>query len=259
MHIIGLEYHDVLDGATDASGFAGAAAESYKLSAPSFLKHLDAVGSAGRPVVAVRDRAAINGVIVLTFDDGGTSALSNIGPALSARRWTGHFFIASDCLGRPGFLDAHGLRRLAEMGHVVGSHSCSHPLRMDALSERELLREWRDSKAKLEDVVGRELPVASVPGGGLSRRVVTAAAESGIRVLFTSEPESRVRDAHGCLLIGRFTLRSHHEASYVASLCGPRGWTRGRQWIGWNIRKALKRAGGPAYLRVRKALYGDAT
>ena len=47
---------------------------------------------------------------MITFDDGGASALA-AGEELARRSWRGHFFIATDLVGRPGYLDWDGSGR----------------------------------------------------------------------------------------------------------------------------------------------------
>ena len=108
--------------------------------------------------------SARGGAWMLTFDDGAASALE-AAEQLARRYWRGHFFIATDLVGTPGFLTWDGVRELARCGHVVGSHSCSHPDRMAACSPEELLDEWSRSGAMLAEALGRPVSTASVPGG----------------------------------------------------------------------------------------------
>lgn len=255
MPLICLEYHDVVTD-TDASGFPGGAAGSYKVTPEAFRAQVAALAGLGVPVVRIdrADAVPARG-IALTFDDGGVSAADPTARWLEDAGWYGHFFIASECVGKVGFLDGASLRDLAGRGHVIGSHSRTHPLRMASLTAADQRAEWRDSKAALEDAVGMELPVASVPGGALSNSVIETAAEAGIRVLFTSEPETRVWQHAGCVVVGRYTVRRSHAPSDVAALCRPGGGARARQWVAWNAKKALKRLGGPAYLAVRERIF----
>lgn len=260
MALIALEYHDVIGGSVaDDSGFPGAAANSYKLDPSSFAAHLDAVAARGARVLtadaSVVQRSSREPVVFLTFDDGGTSALDLIAPALERRGWAGHFFIASDCIGKRGFLDGEGLRTLVRRGHVVGSHSRSHPLRMSSLSPAQLDDEWGGSVAALRDVLGITPVVASVPGGALSDVVIDRAAAAGIRILFTSEPTTRVLPRGECTVLGRYTLRRAHGARVAASLLAPLPAARAAQWLAWNGKKVAKRLGGNAYLRVRESLF----
>src|SRR5882672_5324178 len=163
-------YHDVVeDGQWDSSGFAGPGAAVYKLEAREFERHLAAIQAAlAGNTVDVIDPACWSGTrwpVFLTFDDGGMSAATSIAAALESRRWHGHFFIVTDRLGEPAFLSGQQVNELRKRGHVIGSHSCSHPPRMSHCSREELAHEWRESVRVLSSVIGEPVTVASVPGG----------------------------------------------------------------------------------------------
>jgi saccharopine dehydrogenase-like NADP-dependent oxidoreductase len=64
---------------------------------------------------------------------------------------------------------------------------------MSKLSWAELLREWKESCAKLSDILQEPVVTASVADGYYSRKVGKAAAAAGIQVLFTSEPSANGR------------------------------------------------------------------
>ena len=261
MRLVTLEYHDlIVDDAPDASGFPGASAASYKLSDDEFVRHLHALsprGDVGSDIRAVLQATpAGQPPVVLTFDDGGASAM-RIADHLDQFGWCGHFFIASDCLGRPAFLSAADLRDLQGRGHVVGSHSRTHPLRMAACPPDQLAAEWQTSMDRLAGVLGAPSPVASVPGGLFSRAVAMFAAQAGIDVLFTSEPSTRVATIGGCTVIGRFTIRRWTSARDARALVDPWRPARASQWVTWNAKKAVKAAGGGFYLRVRERIFGS--
>src|SRR5262249_24992447 len=139
-------YHDVVEnGDFASSGFPGEGAHVYKLRREDFERHLEAIGQ--------RE-------VMLTFDDGGASFLHPIADLLEARERRGYFFITTDRIGTAGFLSADEVRELHRRGHVVGSHSASHPTRMAALSRAELDREWRVSLARLGEMLGERVTVA---------------------------------------------------------------------------------------------------
>ncbi|MGQ0643331.1 MAG: polysaccharide deacetylase family protein [Gemmatimonadaceae bacterium] len=258
---IALEYHDIVAGDDfNVSGFPGEASASYKLAAADFVAHLRAVTSVGTVVVpqTAFSGSAPSRSIMLTFDDGGVSALATAAPLLEGARCRGIFLITSDYVGRSSFLAADQLRELDQRGHIIGSHSCSHPMRMAACTPEQLAREWRDSAAKLGDIVGHAIDTASVPGGYFSRAVAEAAADAGIRFLFTSEPTKRVSSVAGCRVIGRYTLRRWHPASVAARLVAPSSEARSAQWLRWNVLKLVKRLGGDGYLKLRDRMFGDA-
>lgn len=256
-----LIYHDVLvEGGPDDSGFAGADALSYKLTETQFHRHLDliaAVLGVGAPLCLSDPTAGTTagGAVVLTFDDGGASAPTRILPALRQRGWRAHFFVTTDFIGARGFVTAQGLRELQAAGHVVGTHSASHPLRMSRLPHEAMCREWGDSRARLEDLLGAPVTSASVPGGYYSRLVAMAAAEAGIRVLFTSEPRRSVTTIDGITVVGRFSVtRRTPEGEVVSLVSGHRGAAL-RQRVAWEAKKVAKLLGGEAWLAARRKLF----
>jgi peptidoglycan/xylan/chitin deacetylase (PgdA/CDA1 family) len=259
--LFALEYHDVVEaGDFDASGFPGPAAASYKLPAPLFAAHLDVLGRS--PAQVLNDIRSLPSAsparhCALTFDDGGSSALHVIADLLEAHQWRGHFFITTDRIGTAGFLSAPEIAELSRRGHVVGSHSRTHPVRFSHLAEVAQRAEWRDSRAALEDITGAPVDVASVPGGYFDRAVARVAAECGIRWLFTSEPSHRTWLTGECHVIGRYTLRRANAASAVQDLVGRSPLARSSQWLIWNLKKLAKVAAGDSYLRLRALLLGS--
>jgi peptidoglycan/xylan/chitin deacetylase (PgdA/CDA1 family) len=261
MRATALIYHDVLpDTGPDDSGFRGADALSYKLTETQFHRHLDLIAAAlgtGAPVCLAEPAAALamDRALVLTFDDGGASAPTRVLPALRQRGWRAHFFVTTELIGTPGFVTASGLRELHAAGQLVGSHSASHPARMSHLAHDALRREWRDSRLRLEDLLGAAVTSASVPGGYYSRAVTTAAAEAEIRVLFTSEPRRSVITVDGVTVVGRFSITRRTREGAVLSLASGRRATAMQQRLAWDAKKVAKRLGGEAWLAVRRKIF----
>jgi peptidoglycan/xylan/chitin deacetylase (PgdA/CDA1 family) len=261
-----LEYHDVVpDGAWETSGFGGRAANSYKVSTSAFHSHLETLRGAHTKVVGdVRGlapqgptSAPTHTPVLITFDDGGVGAMA-AADALEQYDWRGHFFVATSCIGTRGFLTPALLQELASRGHVIGSHSHSHPLQIGRLGADVVEREWRDSVDRLQQLLGTGIDVASVPGGYYRPFVAVAAATAGIRWLFTSEPVVRVEQVAGVHVLGRYTIRTSTPTAHVRSLLASPSVARLSQWVQWNSKKLLKRAAGDAYLRLRSSLFGDA-
>lgn len=259
MRAIGLEYHDVVAGDDfDASGFRGASAASYKLTVASFEAHLSAIASRRVHVGRADTLSQMpNGVMPMffTFDDGGASALHTTSGCLARYGWAGHFLVTTSRIGTQGFLDAAQIRAVREAGHVIGSHSCTHPMRFSALDRRSMLREWSDSREALEQILGASVMVASVPGGYFRRIAAETAAEAGLRTLFTSEPVSTVRSVAGCVVLGRCSIRRTTPPAEAADLASGQLAPRARQWVVWNGKKAVKAAGGRVYLSAREWLF----
>lgn len=248
--IVTLMYHDVVPpGAPDASGFAGADAGRYKLTVEEFTAQLEALR--GLPVGLIEPWPEEPAPLLLTFDDGGASAYAPVADLLEARGWRGHFFVAAAYVGQPGFLTGLQVRELRGRGHLVGSHSWSHPRVMRACSGEQLREEWRRSASALAEMLGEPVRAASVPGGYYSAAVAEAAAEAGIRVLFHSVPVTRVRREGGCLVLGRYAVMAGMRAGQCAALARGRRAVALRAWLAWSARQAAKGASLDLYLRVR--------
>jgi peptidoglycan/xylan/chitin deacetylase (PgdA/CDA1 family) len=240
-----LMYHDVVAaGSENSSGFPGRDAARYKVTPEHFQAHLDAIASSTPPDLPAP---------LLTFDDGGASA-NWVADELERYGLFGHFFVTVNYIGTGGFLDERAIRRLAARGHLIGSHSCSHPLRMADCSPARLLSEWASSRAALADILGTDVAVGSVPGGAFEERVGEAAAEAGFRTLFTSEPTRAFRISRGLTLIGRFTLHRWTTPATAAAAAAGSWLPWARQAALWKTKKLGKRVAGKHYLRLRKII-----
>jgi peptidoglycan/xylan/chitin deacetylase (PgdA/CDA1 family) len=223
-YIAALGYHDVVDDRT-RSGFQRPGAWPYKLTRRAFDDHLWAIASVTILPTLVQHVVwdAPGKQVMLTFDDGGASA-PYIGETLVRRGWRAHFFITTSLIGTPGFVDAGGIRALREQGHVVGSHSHSHPDIFRDLSPARMAEEWAQSRARLSELMGEPCVTASVPGGDVSSAVLRTAAEAGYAYVFTSEPDPRPVQHGACRVLGRFVVKASHTADDVARLARGEGW-----------------------------------
>jgi peptidoglycan/xylan/chitin deacetylase (PgdA/CDA1 family) len=254
-----LLYHDVIENADwDSSGFTGPGTAKYKLTRPEFEAHLAAIATVrDTPSSTAYDLASTSDEtlpFLLTFDDGGESAVTPVADLLENYGWRGHFFVTADQINRKGFLTTEQIRSLRRKGHVIGSHSFSHPVRMSHCSEEKLTDEWTRSVKILSDILGEQVDTASVPGGYYSDRVGETAAAAGIRVLFNSEPTTAVHAIVGCLVVGRYNIFRGMPPSVSADLVSVHSDARSRQWIYWNFKKIAKKVAGRPYLSARQWL-----
>lgn len=252
MKAIALGYHDVLEEDEAQRAARSATRLHYAVSMPEFRAHLAAIVASGAAIACASKPLSWARVpVFLTFDDGADCAVA-IADELGHHQWVGHFFITTDWIGRSGFLTAPQIRRLRERGHVIGSHSCSHPARMSRLSASELAREWCESRQILRDVIGEDIRIASVPDGYYSRRVARSAAGAGIQVLFTSEPTISIEVVDGCLIVGRYFLLKHSPPKLSGMLAQGKLWPRWQQTLLWQLKKPVKAIGGEPYLKARR-------
>lgn len=250
-----LMYHDLVDdGNTSASGFVGAAADRYKQSPELFEQHLDAIEARcaeSQRAVGVDEALSSDASSchwVATFDDGGVSAM-DAGARLERRGGVGHFFVTTSRIGSAGFLTERQIRQLHEAGHVIGSHSHTHPAPISRLGDAQLLAEWQISVNILTDILQTPITVASVPGGYFSSRVAHAAEAAGIRTLFTSEPRSHVTTVGNCTVLGRYTILRQTPATVGAAFAAGDWRTCLRQRLTWDSKKLAKRVLGSVYHR----------
>ena len=250
-----LMYHDLVSNDGEGrSGFPGRDAARYKVTTQQFEEHVRAVTS---PTASPQPSTPgpQSPVPIFTFDDGGVSAI-DAADTLERHGLVGHFFVTTNYIGAAGFLSANQIRSLHVRGHIVGSHSCSHPLRMGHCRWGQLVDEWRRSRAVLEDIVHAEVRYASVPGGDFAPSVADAAARSGLTTLYTSEPTATVRRVWGLELRGRFTIQRWTSAETVRGLAAGAWIPRARQAVVWNAKKLTKQVGGARYLKLRQLLIG---
>lgn len=265
LRAVTLLFHDVVPpGGLESSGFHGAGADVYKLDCVDFRQHLLAIAQNihGKPAIApslftglpIKQPQRADRPILLTFDDGGVSALLYVADMLDEFGWKAHFLVTAGRIGTPGFLDGSQIQELRRRGHIIGSHSYSHPTRMAQCSAAELDSEWGRSVHALSDILSEPIHVASVPGGYYSRNVAEAAARAGIKLLFNSEPVTRSQTVDGCIVLGRFTAKRDHPPQWSAAIASENLQLRVREYLFWNSKKAAKALLGKVWLQARVVL-----
>jgi peptidoglycan/xylan/chitin deacetylase (PgdA/CDA1 family) len=251
---VALGFHDVVE---DFTGIRPVDTV-YTVDRAGLRGHLNAIaGVPGAGAVTTFEHGVPQQGVLLTFDDGKAGCYRCAVPELEIRNWRGYFFIITDCIGRQGFLGRAHILDLHRRGHIVGSHSVTHPERMSHIRWDQLVKEWTESCAVLSDITGKPVTVASVPGGYTSRRVCRAAAASGIRVLFTSEPTISVATIDGCLVLGRYSIRRGTSPSASGALASGARLPRYQESAFWLAKKVVKQFGGEWYIRTRRVFVGS--
>jgi peptidoglycan/xylan/chitin deacetylase (PgdA/CDA1 family) len=222
--VAGFGYHDVTDEPT-SSGFQRNSAVAYKMGFQHFCAHLDRIAAMGLTPARVDgiDLSQPGRHVLLTFDDGGKSAV-NIGEELSRRGWKGHFFITTGRIGQRTFVNAGEIRALRDAGHLIGSHSHTHPDIYRDLPLERMLVEWRQSCDILAQILGEPCRAGAVPGGDISGTVLRSGGLSGLRYLFTSEPCLTPELVRGCWVLGRYCAKASTPAEEIQQLAGFHAW-----------------------------------
>jgi peptidoglycan/xylan/chitin deacetylase (PgdA/CDA1 family) len=143
-----------------------------------FRSLLDEVEAARLSVSLGADPSTRTGVdVVLTFDDA-TEDHFEVAQELDRRRMRGIFFVPPGRLDTRSFLNVSQLRSIHEQGHVVGAHGLNH-VSLPDLSSGDRLREVRDSKKVLEDLLGHAVDLFAPPGGAYVPSLPEELAEHG--------------------------------------------------------------------------------
>jgi peptidoglycan/xylan/chitin deacetylase (PgdA/CDA1 family) len=154
-----------------------------------------------RPASAAEVVAGRGSLLHVTFDDAYRSVASVL-PALERLRVPVTVFactaysdeprplaipeLAADAAAHPDELTTMGwdeLRALAERGVEIGSHTVSHA-HLTRLTDEEIVRELRDSRARIQDELGRACRFLAYPFGEDDERVHAAARDAGYEGAF---------------------------------------------------------------------------
>lgn len=190
-----LMYHALNPGADNTDHFDPV----YSVTAATFAMQLDWLQAQGYTSVRLDNaQSSQNKRVLISFDDGDATNLSVALPLLRARQMVAEFFITSDFVGQAGMLAADDVRELADAGMGVQSHGRSHRF-LEDLTEDDMFAELRDSKLRLEAIIGRTVTAIAFPGGRGGNRECDAALRAGYRHVLGSRPGPNAgHGAHEC-------------------------------------------------------------
>jgi peptidoglycan/xylan/chitin deacetylase (PgdA/CDA1 family) len=149
------------------------------LAPDSFRKQMEWLAESGAPVVPLERIRETSGGVALTFDDGFRNFYRHAFPVLAAHRFPATVFIVSGyCGGRNDWptqprntgVPVLELMRWSEVAEVaragigIGCHTATHPP-LTALAKSEMESELADSRAAIEDRIGRQVESFAYPYG----------------------------------------------------------------------------------------------
>jgi peptidoglycan/xylan/chitin deacetylase (PgdA/CDA1 family) len=226
-----LMYHDIVTVDDKSSGFQNESAFQYKVEETAFEEQIKALQ--GKDVV-------------FTFDDGGVSFLTKAAPILEKYGFKGVFFISTKYIGTPGFLTAEQVKALEERGHVVGSHSHTHPEIFTKLSKEEIHEEWLKSFETLQSILGtKDLPM-SIPNGYASKTIMQEAINCGYSDIYTSQPTTKVKTFQKHNVIGRYVVHENMSTQDVLRIVTSKG-TKMKMAMKWHVLNIVKGLLGSSY------------
>lgn len=142
--------------------------------------------------------------LVVSFDDGYRSILDRGLPVLRELGAPATVFVPTDLIDEAGLFSCLSeehlpaeqeelrcmswseVRRLADAGWEVGSHTCTHP-RLPEIDDRRLATELRRSRAACEERLQRPCDSIAYPYGSHDARAMAATEKAGYRLAVTLE------------------------------------------------------------------------
>lgn len=162
------------------------------VSAEEFEGHLQLIKDRGYQVITLQkiyELVAQNNLsekaVVLTFDDGYGDNFDYAWPAMQKFGYTGTFFVISSDAGKDEYMDQLEIKKLADAGNEIGSHTVSHP-DLANLSGAKVKTEVEQSKTDLEKMTGQKIISFCYPAGKFSPEVEKAVAAAGYKIAVTT-------------------------------------------------------------------------
>lgn len=239
-------YHEAVNNPID-SGFQRDSALPYKHKIEEFYTNIDIIVKKRKNIITIDKLNSYDNATLLTFDDGGKSALF-IAKYLEKYNLRGHFFITTSLIGDKYFLTKAEILDLHKRGHIIGSHSHSHPNVFKSLSYKMMKLEWSESKSILEDILKTKVNSCSIPGGDANTDSYLSAQESGYEIVFDSEPVIEIRKLKNLIILGRICPKAGTSFKQIEEFCELKGIKK--QYYIRKLKKLIKVIFFPIYAKI---------
>jgi peptidoglycan/xylan/chitin deacetylase (PgdA/CDA1 family) len=173
-----------------------------------FRAHLDALAEGGWTTInpdqylahLETGKALPRKPVILSFDDGSAGHAREALPQLAKREMTGVFFVMTVVLGKSGWMSTRDIKRLADAGMTIGSHTWDHHAVND-LSGRDWKVQLDETRTLLRRASGQRVEHFAYPYGTVSTKAFPHLRHAGYQTAFQLEAEKL--DHHAPL----YTLR----------------------------------------------------
>ncbi len=122
---------------------------------------------------------------VITFDDGYEETYSIAWPLLKRFGFSAIVFVTPNEVSTKGFATWQQLREMSRGGFEIGSHTMHHSY-MPTTPDEKLKEEVADSKAVIEQQLGKRIDFLSYPIGGYTPQAQAMAKQAGYRAACTT-------------------------------------------------------------------------
>lgn len=238
-----LMYHDIYSCQSDESGFQSKGANHYKIDKHTFEKQVQLVFESG-----------MSDEIYFSFDDGGSSLYYNAAPILEKYGFKGIFCVPTAFIDKYGFLTASQISELNKRGHIIASHSHSHPSNLSKMGKQQHLSEWEDSIKILKGIIGTDITVFSIPNGYYSPVDRQEAVKYGVNTILISLPEKF--DHNNVDVIGRVAITQDTDMNTFIKIIKDRRYRCNLKFRQNFLDKTKNILGLDIYMRIKKLLRG---
>ncbi len=199
-----------------------------------------------------------DGNTILTFDDGLISDYSEAFPVLQDKGIKATFFITTENVGKPGYMNQSQIIELARYGMEIASHGLQHRYLVN-LSESDARREIQDSKETLQQLLGKPVTSFAPVGGHYMSWMIGFSRDVGYRAFATMIPGRTFNSRSDDLLVVRRNhIQSHHRSPYISSLAAGDSFLLARNQIRYSLLSVPKRILGlDSYDRLKRILTGS--
>jgi peptidoglycan/xylan/chitin deacetylase (PgdA/CDA1 family) len=161
--------------------------------------------------------------VIITVDDGGIGNFKYILPLLEKYGLKGIFFIPTAYISksdatRPNYMNRSQIRDIHLSGHIIGSHSHSHPRNISLMPPEKVNEEWTTSKLILEEITGETVTTCSIPGGFYNPKHLAILKTAGYDKIFNSTPKYGLINSSGVQIVGRFSIENDTKPSDIDRL-----------------------------------------
>lgn len=214
----------------------------YTLSPLTFKHHLDLIQELRIPFRNVEDFMAGHSpeeyAVMLSFDDGYKSDLTEVMPLLEAYQFPAIFFPITDRIGEPDRLSWEELNIISGKGFEIGSHSASHRILTD-LALPEIKKELKDSKDLIEQNIGKRVKHFALPYGRYNTSVIETAKELGYESVLTTGLTCNFMDENSFLLY-RWNITSEVSIATLKRVLQYNGNLPLKMRLDFSIKKSAK-------------------
>jgi hypothetical protein len=120
------------------------------------------------------------------------------------------------------------------------------------LKKEQLKLEWEKSTEILKKILKKDILYASIPGGFFSQQSLSVLSQNVIRMIFTSEPKSSIKEKSGVKIMGRYVITKNTKNEEVVDLMQPISFIRFRKIAVWKTLYFIKMVMGENYFRLKK-------